>query len=79
MSGDRLLGLDVGTQSVRALLFDARGELIAGHRVPIEPYQPGEPAAAEQPAGLYWDGNPPENQCDSEVEFSTLDPGEYSA
>ncbi|MAA74437.1 MAG: carbohydrate kinase [Salinisphaeraceae bacterium] len=55
MSDDRLLGLDVGTQSVRALLFDARGELIAGHRVPIAPYQPGEPAAAEQPAVLYWE------------------------
>jgi sugar (pentulose or hexulose) kinase len=53
-SGDRLLALDVGTQSVRALLFDPRGELLARARVPIEPYVSPHPGWAEQDAELYW-------------------------
>jgi sugar (pentulose or hexulose) kinase len=54
MSADRLLALDVGTQSVRAMVFDARGELLARSRVPFEPYQSPRPGWAEQDAELYW-------------------------
>jgi len=51
---DRLLALDVGTQSVRALLFDPRGELLARAKIPIEPYVSPQPGWAEQDPELYW-------------------------
>ena len=54
VTADRLLALDVGTQSVRALLFDARGELLARARIPIEPYVSPQPGWAEQDPELYW-------------------------
>jgi len=34
-SADHALAIDVGTQSVRALLFDPAGNLVAMGRVPI--------------------------------------------
>jgi sugar (pentulose or hexulose) kinase len=54
VSADRLLAIDHGTQSVRALLFDLSGNLVARSRVPIEPYVPGPPGWAEQDPELYW-------------------------
>jgi sugar (pentulose or hexulose) kinase len=54
MSGDLLLAVDVGTQSVRALVFDPAGELVASHRVPIEPYVAPRPGWAENDPELYW-------------------------
>lgn len=54
MSADRLLAVDVGTQSVRALLFDPQGNLLARAKVPIEPYMPGPPGQCEQDPELYW-------------------------
>ena len=53
-SADQLLALDVGTQSVRALLFDPRGALIASGRVPIEPYVSPRPGWAEQDPEVWW-------------------------
>ena len=53
-SADQLLALDVGTQSVRALLFDPRGALIASGRVPIEPYVSPQPGWAEQDPEVWW-------------------------
>ncbi|HSG87266.1 MAG TPA: FGGY-family carbohydrate kinase [Candidatus Limnocylindrales bacterium] len=53
-SADRLLAIDVGTQSVRALLFDPRGALLAGSRIPIEPYVSPQPGWAEQDPEVYW-------------------------
>ena len=55
MSGDRLLAIDCGTQSVRALLFDPRGELLARARVPLVPYVSPEPGWAEHDADDYWE------------------------
>jgi sugar (pentulose or hexulose) kinase len=52
--GDGVLAIDVGTQSVRALLFDPRGELLGRARIPIEPYVSPRPGWAEQDAELYW-------------------------
>jgi len=54
MTADRVLSIDVGTQSVRALVFDPRGALIAHARVPIEPYVSPQPGWAEQDPELYW-------------------------
>ncbi len=53
-AADRLLSLDVGTQSVRAMVFDPAGNLEARAKIPIEPYAPGPPGCCEQDAELYW-------------------------
>ncbi len=55
MTPDNLLAIDNGTQSVRALLFDLRGNLLAKARVPIEPYYSTAPGLAEQDPNVYWD------------------------
>lgn len=52
--GDLLLALDVGTQSVRALLFDAAGQPLAIGRVPIVPYVSPQPGWAEQDPEVWW-------------------------
>ncbi len=54
MAADHVLAIDCGTQSVRALLFDLAGELVAGHKVEIEPYVSPQPGWAEQDPELYW-------------------------
>jgi len=54
MAQDVVLALDNGTQSVRALLFDLRGELVAKARVPIEPYFAAQPGWAEQQPEYFW-------------------------
>ena len=50
----RLLALDVGTQSVRALVFDGHGDMLAREQVPIEPYFSRHPGWAEQEVDVYW-------------------------
>jgi sugar (pentulose or hexulose) kinase len=52
---DQLLSIDVGTQGVRALLFDLKGEMLARVRVPIEPYFSEHPGWAEQHPQYFWD------------------------
>jgi len=55
MSEPLILALDVGTQSARTLLFDARGELRARAQQVFEPtYQSPQPGAAEQDPEVYW-------------------------
>lgn len=54
MSGDLLLAIDQGTQSVRAMLFDLHGELVARHQVHIEPYRSEQPGWAEQDCDYFW-------------------------
>ena len=51
---DRLLAIDVGTQSVRAIAFDPRGDVVAAAKVPIEPYVSPHPGWAEQDPAVYW-------------------------
>ena len=51
---DHALAIDVGTQSVRALLFDPTGNLVAMGRVPIEPYGSPQPGWAEQDPEVWW-------------------------
>lgn len=51
---DLILALDNGTQSVRALLFDLQGDLLAKSQVPIEPYFSTAPGLAEQHPEYFW-------------------------
>ena len=53
-TADHALAIDVGTQSVRAILFDPQGNLIAMGRVPIEPYVAPQPGWAEQDPEVWW-------------------------
>jgi sugar (pentulose or hexulose) kinase len=55
MPDDLILAIDNGTQSVRALLFDLQGRLIAKSRVLIEPYVSPRPGWAEQRPEYFWD------------------------
>ncbi len=55
MSDQYLLAIDVGTQSVRALLFDRRGNLAHKAKVPIEPYFSRQPGWAEQDPETFWE------------------------
>jgi sugar (pentulose or hexulose) kinase len=54
MPPENLLAIDNGTQSIRALLFDPRGNLIAKSRVELEPYYSTAPGLAEQDPELFW-------------------------
>ncbi|MCP4538367.1 MAG: carbohydrate kinase [Chloroflexi bacterium] len=54
MSKDHVLAIDCGTQSIRALVFDLRGNLIHKVRVPIESYYSKQPAWAEQDPNYFW-------------------------
>lgn len=54
MSAEHILAIDNGTQSVRALIFDLRGNLVAKTRVPIEPYTSAAPGLAEQDPLVFW-------------------------
>jgi sugar (pentulose or hexulose) kinase len=51
---ENILAIDNGTQSVRALLFDPRGNLLAKQRIPIEPYYSTAPGLAEQDPEVFW-------------------------
>src|SRR5690554_4033101 len=50
-----ILAVDNGTQSVRALLFDAQGNLIAKGKQEIQPYFSERPGWAEQQPEYFWD------------------------
>jgi len=54
MTGDYLLAIDNGTQSVRALVFDPSGKLLVKTRIPIEPYYSEAPGLAEQDPEVFW-------------------------
>ena len=49
-----LLSIDNGTQSVRALLFDTNGNLLAKGKVELDPYFSSQPGWAEQDPEYYW-------------------------
>jgi sugar (pentulose or hexulose) kinase len=51
---ENLLAIDNGTQSVRALVFDPRGNLLYKSRVPFEPYFSPMPGWAEQDPEVFW-------------------------
>jgi sugar (pentulose or hexulose) kinase len=49
-----ILAIDNGTQSVRALLFDLRGNLVAKSQVPLVAYFSAHPGWAEHDVEEYW-------------------------
>ncbi|TPH12263.1 FGGY-family carbohydrate kinase [Litorilituus lipolyticus] len=49
-----ILAIDNGTQSVRALLFDLSGNLVAKNQVTLTPYFSHQPGWAEQNADYFW-------------------------
>ena len=52
---DLLLAIDNGTQSMKALLFDVTGHLVAKHIIPFDPpYFSAHPGWAEQHAHVFW-------------------------
>jgi xylulokinase len=55
MAGGQLIGLDVGTTSCKAGLFDARGNLVALATAPYPVLRP-RPGHVEQDAEWYWEG-----------------------
>ena len=57
-SGEYIFAIDAGTQSIRAMLVDPRGNIVAKKRVPIEPYFSPQPGWAEQRVPYFW-----ENLC----------------
>jgi sugar (pentulose or hexulose) kinase len=54
MAQEVVLAIDNGTQSVRALLFDLQGNLLARSRIFIEPYFSECPGWAEQHPEYFW-------------------------
>jgi len=51
---DLLLSIDCGTQSVRALLFDLRGELVARSQVALDGYVVPRPGWMEHDVDAFW-------------------------
>jgi len=50
-----ILSIDCGTQSLRAVIFSLKGELLALKRVSFEPYVSRNPGWAEQDPEIYWE------------------------
>ena len=54
MNEKYFLSIDNGTQSVRAIVFDGQGQLIAKSKIEIEPYFSNQKGWAEQNAEYFW-------------------------
>ena len=51
---DLILTIDNGTQSLKALVFDLQGNLVAREQIPFEPYFSKNPGWAEQDPEVFW-------------------------
>jgi sugar (pentulose or hexulose) kinase len=54
MSRQNILAIDCGTQSLRALIFDQKGQILAESRIEYQPYFSLNPGWAEQDPEVYW-------------------------
>lgn len=54
MSSEYLLAIDNGTQSVRAILFDLHGHIVAKSQVQLDAYFSQQPGWAEHGVEEYW-------------------------
>jgi sugar (pentulose or hexulose) kinase len=54
-SKDLILAIDNGTQSLKAIVFDDGGNLLAKEQVGFEPYYSQQPGWAEQDPEVFWD------------------------
>ena len=54
LAPDLILAIDQGTQSVRAMLFDLNGQLVAKSQQHITPYFSKHPNWAEQNGDYFW-------------------------
>ncbi|MFP4477106.1 MAG: FGGY-family carbohydrate kinase [Desulfatibacillaceae bacterium] len=70
---DLLLCIDNGTQSLRALVFDLEGNLVAKRRAVFEPYFSRQPGWAEQDPEVYW--NACREACNGLWEEERVDKG----
>jgi sugar (pentulose or hexulose) kinase len=50
-----ILSIDCGTQSLRAIIFSLKGEMLAFQRIKYEPYVSFNSGWAEQDAEVYWE------------------------
>lgn len=50
-----ILSIDCGTQSIRAILFSLKDDIIDKEQIFYEPYFSLQPSWAEQKAEVYWD------------------------
>jgi len=53
--GKYVLAIDCGTQSIRAIVFDEKGNLLVKSKKSFEPYYSQKPGWAEQDVNVYWD------------------------
>ena len=51
---DLLLAIDNGTQSLKALVFNLEGQLLAREQVKFTPYYSKNPGWAEQDPEVFW-------------------------
>ncbi|HQF63193.1 MAG TPA: FGGY-family carbohydrate kinase [Anaerolineaceae bacterium] len=54
MTAEHILAIDNGSQSVRALVFDLQGQLIAKSRVALPPYATPQNGWVEQDPAVFW-------------------------
>ncbi|WP_346939993.1 FGGY-family carbohydrate kinase [uncultured Clostridium sp.] len=56
MEDKYVLSIDCGTQSVRALIFNGLGTLVAKEKLDFQPYFSNKPGWAEQDPEIWWQG-----------------------
>jgi len=54
MSDSYVLAIDCGTQSIRAIMFDKKGNLVGKVKQAFNPYNSPKPGWAEQDTDIYW-------------------------
>lgn len=55
MAKSTILAIDNGTQSIRAILFDLKGQILAKAQVPLDGYFSEQPGWVEQHPNYFWD------------------------